>query len=60
MADVESAELARQIDEAGHRMLGLLPSVLRRRGAAVNLRGIESVFCVSTRLRIVRILSFLS
>jgi hypothetical protein len=41
MADVESAELAPQIDEAGHRMLGLLPSVLRRRGAAVNLRGIE-------------------
>jgi hypothetical protein len=42
MADVESAELALQIDEAGRRMLGLLPSVLRRCGAAVNLRGIET------------------
>jgi hypothetical protein len=44
MADLESAELALQIDEAGRRMLGLLPAVRRRCGAAVNLRGIERVF----------------
>jgi hypothetical protein len=48
MTDVEFAELTRQIDEAGHLILALLRSALRRRGAAHTLQQNQEE-CPSTK-----------